>query len=116
MEQYNLSKLIRIQIFGFEQSDSYYFEEGKQSKKVLGITLKKEVKRGFYTTFFGAKYVSETVPKNHVIQNGILYKKPMVALSFEEGHKGWKYFETEEDAINFARSVEVRSESVFIKM
>jgi len=98
MDRFNLDKLIRVTVNDLYASKWYVF---KKEKKLFGIVIRE---KGFYTCIYDS-YIGTQAPENHVIIDNIMFEKPGVVLSFQDGHKKTFYFNSLEDAEAFARNL-----------
>ena len=101
MEKYNLDKLVKVTVHGFYKSYQYVYKQREEVKNWRGkITVKEEgIYERFQLQFVGIKL------ENHTDINGVLFENPSVFLEFEGGIKTAKYFETLQEAENFAKEL-----------
>jgi hypothetical protein len=108
MEQnhYNLKKLVRIEVQDFQRFRAVKYQE---KRTFLGLTIQEE---GWYGWMYIDKipveqYLQEAGYKLErlVIKEKEILEKPHVVLHFQDKHGKIQYFETLQDAQDFAANI-----------
>lgn len=94
MVKYNLDKLVKVVVSNITPSTWYSYRKGR---KFLGIIFENEGVYGFLNGFIGLE-----APENHIIKDCTIYKKPSVCLHYQADHSKTYYFDTYQEAKNFA--------------
>lgn len=98
MTRYNLDKLVKVVVNDFYQSKQYTF---KRAKKLFGILVRKE---GYYDNLWN-RYIGTEAPMNHIRKEEVVYEKPEVTLLFQGNFWKKNYFDSYDEAKNFARDL-----------
>ena len=104
MLKYNLNHLIRVKVL--DRFDHSFLYEFKKEKKFLGFVIQKE---GLYNIF--GEYVCpdikscrEASDNEFQLIDNILYKKAHVVATFINNIEFVKYFDSYEEALNWANT------------
>lgn len=104
-EKYNLDKLIKVKKYDLLEEKRLVYLEPKEEKKWLWFTTEYARKGGYYRCLSDGYptdcYHGETLPKENILLDGKIYKKPIVKLIYEGDISKDYYFETEKEADDF---------------
>jgi hypothetical protein len=98
MIYYNKDKLIKIVV---NRAYPARWWSWKSDKNILGFKVRKA---GYYDWMWGEWHGTE-IPDNHQVINGELYEKPEVILHFQDDHRIIYFFDTYEQAVEYAKEI-----------
>lgn len=96
MTKYNLDKLIKVSCLLPRPPRVY---KRLPEKKIMGMVTRKS---GIYNTLVGGEYLGDVIPINHFGTSSTIYVKPRVILFYEGNIDKTYYFETYDEAKEFA--------------
>lgn len=103
MNKYNLDKLVKVTVSDLYHSKWYRFIKEKQAK----YFWQDSYKQGFYVACVGLNFKGSEPPKGHIFKDGVVFEKPHVTMYLQGGVETRKYFDTLNQAQDFASEITI---------
>lgn len=97
MIKYNLKALVKIECSDFIESGRFSYD--KEIKR-FGIKIQKTAIWDNYLC-----NILEDIPKNYILKDDVIYEKPNVTLWYIDNHNKTYYFESFDEAKQFADNI-----------